>query len=421
MTLPSSLPPPSPPPPAPYPPAAPAPPHPKPSELAPSTALLISRLLPLYLDPSSFACVLGGLPQTSVLLNSPSPPSSSASPPPPPPKPDDPSFISFNHIFYTGSSRVGRIVAEAAGRMLCPVTLELGGKSPAVVLENAEVEVCARRIAWAKWANAGQICIAPDYILTLPHLLPSLLTALRASLASFSSSPSLSPLNDPNYSRIISPAHFDRLNGLLEKTQGKIEIGGERDREKGKIEVTVVSGVEGGDSLMSEELFGPLLPILTLPSKEAMADFINARDVPLALYVFSQKQRDAEYFLNNTQSGTFLHNDCLVQFMLPNLPFGGQGGSGYGGYHGRRTFDTFTHERACAKVPTWMDKVMSARYPPYTPGKLRFLLLATGSVIRRPAKFGIGWVLKLVGVLAAVIGLVKAYAGGAGGGKGKMA
>ncbi|GAA5838292.1 hypothetical protein JCM11251_003455 [Rhodosporidiobolus azoricus] len=373
----------------------------KPAEQAPATATLLARLLPTYLDSSAVRVIQGGTPQTQILLS-----------------------LRFRHIFYTGSGKVGRIVAKAAAEKLCPVTLELGGKSPAVVLVEGEkeMEVVARRIAWGKWVNAGQICIAPDYVLTLPHLLPLFLKHFKAALAQFSASsqPAASSTStSPSHlavappSRIISPAHFERISSLLERTEGKVEIGGGKTDigefgkgggEERRMEVTVVTGVAEGDALMSEEIFGPLLPVVTLPSKEEMVRLIRDKDeTPLAMYVFSQKKAEVEYFRQNTSSGSFMHNDLLVQFMIPGLPFGGAGESGYGSYHGRKSFDTFTHERASASVPLWMDSVMALRYPPYTPKSLRLLLLVTGATIRRQTalgKIGLGWLIGILSVMA---------------------
>ncbi|GAA5872194.1 hypothetical protein JCM8547_003829 [Rhodosporidiobolus lusitaniae] len=375
----------------------------KPAEQAPVTAALIAGLIPQYLDPQAYIVIQGAVEQTTALLE-----------------------LKFSHIFYTGSGKVGRIVAKAAAEHLCPTTLELGGKSPAVVLDDADIEVVARRLAWAKYINAGQICIAPDYVLTTPAIEPKLIAALKRQIASFSKPPSSKPssaassssssssdsvslLENHAYCRIITPAHFSRLSNLLAKTKGEIVIGGGKSEgktaeETRKIEITVVRDVREDDALMQEEIFGPILPIVTVADEEKMLDIINKNEVPLALYLFTQSKKRTDYFFNSTRSGTFLQNDLVVQFLVPGLPFGGTGESGYGNYHGKKSFNTFSHERPAAHVPTWMDSVLASRYPPYSSTKLRFFLLAMGaSVIRRkPTRFGTGLLFKLLGLVGAV-------------------
>ncbi|BGP39510.1 Hexadecenal dehydrogenase [Rhodotorula kratochvilovae] len=361
----------------------------KPAEQAPATAALIATLLPKYLDPTAFICILGAVPQATALLK-----------------------LRFDHIFYTGSGGVGRIVAKAAAEHLTPVTLELGGKSPAVVLDDADVEVVARRIVWAKFVNAGQICISTDYVLTTPEMEPKLLAAMKHALAIFSAPPagsaSTSLLENASFSRIVTANHFNRVSKLLDATQGEIVVGGGRDEKRQKIEVTIVRGVKGDDSLMSEEIFGPVLPIVTLPNMDEMVRFIQERETPLALYVFTQSDKKRQYIFERTRSGGFVQNDVLVQFMIPGLPFGGTGQAGYGNYHGRRTFDTFSHERAFASIPTWMDSILALRYPPYTPKKLKFLLLATGAKISKDSRFvalfksRVALLLKLLAVLVGI-------------------
>ncbi|GAA6056638.1 hypothetical protein JCM3770_006323 [Rhodotorula araucariae] len=361
----------------------------KPAEQAPATAALIASLLPKYLDPTAFICILGAVPQATALLK-----------------------LRFDHIFYTGSGGVGRIVAKAAAEHLTPVTLELGGKSPAVVLDDADVEVVARRIVWAKFVNAGQICISTDYVLTTPEMEPKLVEAMKRALAIFSAPPpgtaSSSLLQSASFTRIVTPNHFNRVSKLLDATNGDIVVGGGRDEKEQKIEVTIVRGVKGDDSLMSEEIFGPVIPIVTLPDVDEMVRFIQERETPLALYVFTQSDKKRQYIFERTRSGGFVQNDVLVQFMIPGLPFGGTGQAGYGNYHGKRTFDTFSHERAFASVPTWMDSILALRYPPYSPKKLKFLLMATGAKIRKDSGFvtlfksRISLLLKLLAVLVGI-------------------
>ncbi|GAA5941769.1 hypothetical protein JCM3775_000098 [Rhodotorula graminis] len=358
----------------------------KPAEQSPATAALIASLLPKYLDPSAFICILGAVPQATALLK-----------------------LRYDHVFYTGSGGVGRIVAKAAAEHLTPVTLELGGKSPAVVLDDANVDVVARRIIWAKFVNAGQICISTDYILTTPAMEPKLIAAMKRALATFSAAPpgeaSTSLLQNSAFSRIVNANHYKRISKLLDGTKGDIVVGGKRDDKENKIEVTIVRNVKGDDTLMSEEIFGPVLPIVTLPDIDSMVRFIQDRETPLALYVFTQSDKKRQYIFERTRSGGFVQNDVLVQFLIPGLPFGGTGQAGYGNYHGRRTFDTFSHERAFASVPTWMDSILALRYPPYTPKKLKMLILFTGATIRRDGRYGAGFLAKLFAVVAAVLAI----------------
>ncbi|GAA5990771.1 hypothetical protein JCM10908_000008 [Rhodotorula pacifica] len=339
----------------------------KPAEQAPHTAALINHLLPQYLDTSAYIPVLGAIDQATALLK-----------------------LKFDHIFYTGSGGIAKIIARAAAEHLTPCTLELGGKSPAVVFDDADIETIARRIMWAKFTNAGQICISVDYILVTPETEPKLLAALQRALDVFKANAEgggavTSLTANKDYSRVINERHYKRLSGLLDKTKGEIVFGGKRDDQERKIEVTVVRNVKADDALMADEIFGPILPVVTLPNKDAMIRFIQERETPLALYVFTQSDKNAQYIRERTRSGGFVHNDVLVHFMIPGLPFGGTGAAGYGSYHGKHTFTTFSHERAAASVPTWMDTVLASRYPPYTAKKLKMLLFATGVVIKRPS------------------------------------
>ncbi|POY72202.1 hypothetical protein BMF94_4778 [Rhodotorula taiwanensis] len=358
----------------------------KPAEQAPHTARLITDLLPVYLDSSAFIPVLGAIDQATALLK-----------------------LKFDHIFYTGSGGIAKIIARAAAEHLTPLTLELGGKSPAVVFDDANIDVIARRIMWAKYTNAGQICISVDYVLVTPETEPKLIAAMQRALKSFSDDPSSAAANgaltaNTNYARVINERHYGRLGKLLDSTKGDIAFGGKRDDKERKIEVTVVRNVKGDDALMSEEIFGPILPVVTLPNKDAMIRFIQERETPLALYVFTQNDKNAQYIRERTRSGGFVHNDVLVHFMIPGLPFGGTGAAGYGNYHGKRTFDTFSHERASASIPTWMDAILASRYPPYTSAKLKRLLFATGVAIKRSSPWSgvLSKILKVMVALAAV-------------------
>lgn len=317
----------------------------KPSEVAANTARELTILIEQYLDPESYAVVNGAVPETSVLLDQ-----------------------RFEHIFYTGSGGVGRIIQEKAAKYLCPVTLELGGKSPVWVDESADLSVAAPRILWGKTANAGQTCIAPDYVLTTQSTLPKLIAALKKAADDFY--PAEGGAKEAHYyTKIINENHASRLASLLADTKGTIVLGGHTDVEKKLIEPTIVTNVTGEDSLMKGELFGPILPIIALPDVQAGIDFINARDQPLALYVFAEKAI-SDKILANTRSGSAVVGDVLIQFLISELPFGGTGPSGFGAYHGKTGFDLFTHQRALVRAPHsgFLGKIvelaMKARYPP---------------------------------------------------------
>ncbi|KAL8281359.1 hypothetical protein RQP46_006393 [Phenoliferia psychrophenolica] len=330
----------------------------KPAEQNPAVSTLFTSLIAKYLDPAAYVVVNGAVDETTALLSH-----------------------RYDHIFYTGSGRVGRIVAKAAAEHLTPVTLELGGKSPACIFDDANVTTIGRRLLWGKWSNSGQICMSPDYVLCTAEMQPKVIESFKAAIAEFSPEGSL--LKNPDFSSIINSTQFERLSKLIDETKGRIVIGGERDEATRKIEITVVADVLPDDVLMKSEIFGPVLPILVVEDAKAMVDLIRSRDNPLSLYVFTQSTANRDYIFENTQSGQFVQNDVLVQFLIQGLPFGGAGPSGYGQYHGKHSFDTFSHERSSASVPTWMEMLLAARYPPYTPSKLKTMFMATGTTIKR--------------------------------------
>ncbi|MHA7264541.1 aldehyde dehydrogenase family protein [Arthrobacter sp. TMN-37] len=315
----------------------------KPSELAPATSAVLARLVPQYLDPDAVAVVEGGSEVTTELLGQ-----------------------QFDAIFFTGGERVGRIVAAAAARNLTPVTLELGGKSPAVVLDG-DLDAAARRLVQGKFLNAGQTCVAPDYVLTTPELQPALVQALRGAMAEFYGA---DPSRSADYGRIVNTGHFDRLTGLL--GDGTVAAGGRYDRATRYLEPTLLTGVSPESALMQEEIFGPLLPILTVPDLPAAVRFISARPAPLAAYLFSNSPERRAAFENSVRAGGITHNACLVQLAVPGLPFGGVGPSGTGSYHGRQGFDTFSQHRPVFTKNTRPDTLRVA-YPPFGPLK-RMLL-----------------------------------------------
>lgn len=295
----------------------------KPSELSPATSALMARLLPRYLDDDAVAVVEGGVPETTALLAQ-----------------------SFDHVFYTGNGAVGRIVMKAAAEHLTPVTLELGGKSPVFVDRDADVAVTAARLAQTKFANAGQTCVAPDYVLTDPDTARALEAALPAAIGRlFGDDPQSSEL----YGRIVNERHFDRLAALLDS--GRTVVGGTHDRADRYIAPTVLADVEPSAPVMREEIFGPVLPILTVDGLDEAIAFINERDKPLALYAFTENGTTRERLAAETSSGALNFGLPISHLAVPELPFGGVGPSGMGNYHGRHSIATFSHHRAVLDVP----------------------------------------------------------------------
>ena len=315
----------------------------KPSEHAPQTADLLARLLPLAFPPEVVQVVVGDGAVAAQLLQQ-----------------------RFDHIFFTGGSRVGRLVMAAAAKHLTPVTLELGGKSPAIVLDDANLAVTARRLVWGKGLNAGQTCVAPDHVLVVPELRAPLIEAMAAEITSFYGD---DPLTSPDLGAIVNQAQFDRLEGLLAgaKARGQVLAGGRSDRATLRIEPTLVALEGADDPLMQDEIFGPILPVLTIAGLEAGLQQVRSRPKPLALYLFSNDKAAQRRTLQTTSSGSVCFNDVVMQAGASALPFGGVGESGLGSYHGQAGFLTFSHQRSVLERPFWLD--LPFRYPPYK-GKL---------------------------------------------------
>jgi aldehyde dehydrogenase (NAD+) len=272
----------------------------------------------------------------------------------------------FDHIFYTGGETVGKIVMAAAARHLTPVTLELGGKSPCIVDSSANIEVSAARIVWSKWMNAGQTCVAPDYVLVEKNLSSELIAAIEKKLTTFYG-PCVKDSED--YGRIINHRHFLRLSGYLEGQN--IVCGGETDEASLYMAPTIVIDPAHDGPLMEQEVFGPILPIITLDDINQAIPFINKRSKPLALYLYTQNKAFENAVLQNTSSGSIGINDGFMFMLNPQLPFGGVGNSGMGSYHGQFGFDTFSHLKTVMKRSFKFD--ISLRYPPYSKFKLALL------------------------------------------------
>ncbi|CCM04215.1 uncharacterized protein FIBRA_06382 [Fibroporia radiculosa] len=313
----------------------------KPSELVPSISGLLAELLPQYLDQDLYRIVNGAVPEMTKILE-----------------------LKWDHIFYTGGGRVAQIISIAAAKHLTPLTLELGGKSPVVIDPGCDLNVAARRILWGKTINAGQVCLAPDYALVPKDFQDTFVAAMQRAFNEFF------PTESPRpgvMSCIVSQQHASRLKRLVDETKGTIVFGGQVDVEQQFISPTVVKDVAGDDVLMSEEIFGPILPVVPVKDVDEAIEFINARDSPLALYVFSRDSAFKAKVFDNTQSGMAVANEVVIGMAVHGVPFGGTGASGHGYSTGKWSFDAFTHLRATFDNPSWVDTlIFNRRYPPYS-------------------------------------------------------
>ena len=317
----------------------------KPSELAPASASVLARHIPNYVDDDAVAVVEGGVPETTALLEK-----------------------RFDHIFFTGSTSVGKVVMAAAAKHLTPVTLELGGKSPTIVAADADLAVAARRIIWGKHMNAGQTCIAPDYVLVEKPVKDRLVDALVGALRDFYGD---DPAHNPDLGRIVNQRHHDRLTGLLAGSGGRVAVGGTSDRERRYFAPTIVVDPDLASPVMSEEIFGPILPVIGVDSIEDAVEFVNERPKPLALYVYTRSDTIADRVLSRTSSGGAAVNHSVVHILPEALPFGGVGPSGIGAYHGKAGFDVFSHHKSVVRKPTFPDPTIL--YPPYTGWKEKLI------------------------------------------------
>ena len=270
--------------------------------------------------------------------------------------------FTFDHVFYTGSTAVGKIIYKMAADKLTPVTLELGGKSPCVVESDANIKVAARRIAMTKFSNAGQMCVAPDYVLVHESVKEKFIGSMKESIENFFSS---TPEESYNYGKIINAKQFDHLNNYLQ--QGKVAHGGRTDKEKLFIEPTLLTDVSMNADVMKDEIFGPILPIFSFNEKEEALKIIQQHPNPLSFYVYTSNSTKESDWLKAVPAGGSCVNNSSWHLTNHNLPFGGRGFSGIGNYHGHFSFDTFSHKKAVMKTPTWFDP--NIKYPPFK-GKL---------------------------------------------------
>ena len=311
----------------------------KPSEHAPFVSSLIKKLIEKYFQPSIAQVIEGDGNIAAALMTH-----------------------KFDHVFFTGGESIGKKVMEAAAKNLTPITLELGGKSPAIVIDGANIEVTARRLIWGKSLNAGQTCIAPDHLLVEHQLFDSLISKLKASINDFYGN---TPLSSKHLGSIINKSQFNRLKILLNqaKDNGQIIYGGECNESEKRISPTLIKVENRKDQLMKEELFGPLLPIMCIKNLEEAIFDLKSLPKPLAIYLFGGQEKEQEKILSMTSSGGICFNDVVLQAGIPDLPFGGVGSSGMGKYHGKAGFDNFSHYKSILKRPFWLD--LNFRYPPY--------------------------------------------------------
>jgi aldehyde dehydrogenase (NAD+) len=314
----------------------------KPSELAPATSAVLARLVPEYLDPKAVRVVEGDAAVTQALLAQ-----------------------GFDHALFTGGTEIGKKIMAAAAPTLTPVTLELGGKSPVIVAADADIDVAARRIAWVKLINSGQTCIAPDYVLADRSIADELVDKIVTNVREFRSAES-----EPSM-RIVNQRQFDRLVSLISTTDGKVVTGGGSDSAALRIEPTVIVDPSPTDAVMADEIFGPILPVLTFDSLDSAAEFVNNKPKPLALYLFTASRTVAQALIDRMPSGGAVVNHVAMHCLVPQLPFGGVGASGMGAYHGRWGFEAMSHRRAVLAKSARPDlKVM---YPPYTEKAIKIM------------------------------------------------
>ncbi|HCY9297828.1 TPA: aldehyde dehydrogenase [Staphylococcus aureus] len=316
----------------------------KPSELTPNVARVIKRLINETFDANYIEVIEGGIEETQTLIHLP-----------------------FDYVFFTGSENVGKIVYQAASENLVPVTLEMGGKSPVIVDETANIKVASERICFGKFTNAGQTCVAPDYILVHESVKDDLITALSKTLREFYGQ---NIQQSPDYGRIVNLKHYHRLTSLLNSAQMNIVFGDHSDEDERYIEPTLLDHVTNDSAIMQEEIFGPILPILTYQSLDEAIAFIHQRPKPLSLYLFSEDENATQRVINELSFGGGAINDTLMHLANPKLPFGGVGASGMGRYHGKYSFDTFTHEKSYIFKSTRLES--GVHLPPYK-GKFKYI------------------------------------------------
>lgn len=317
----------------------------KPSENSPHSARIMQHIVESSLDPDAYRVVQGAIPETTALLD-----------------------CKWDKIFYTGGAGVGKIIARKAAETLTPVTLELGGRNPAIVTKNADPRLAARRLVWAKLMNAGQVCVSQNYIIVDREVMPIFLQHVRTTLKQFQ--PRGAEGNE-DYGKIVNERQWSRLKAMLDNTRGKVLIGGSTDRATLFFEPTVVEVTSPDDSLLVDESFGPLIPVIAVDGLDDAIRVANhVHQTPLGIYPFGTKA-ETDKVLRQTRSGGASVNDGFFHASIPTLAFGGVGDSGTGAYRGRASFETFTHRRSITSTPAWMESLLAVRYPPYSPAKFK--------------------------------------------------
>ena len=316
----------------------------KPSELTPHVAIVIKDIIEDTFDEAYVSVVEGGIEETQTLLSLP-----------------------FDYMFFTGSEKVGKIVYEAAARKLIPVTLELGGKSPVIVDDTANIKVASERISFGKFTNAGQTCVAPDYILVQRKVKNDLIKALKKTITEFYGE---NIEKSPDFGRIVNQKHFNRLNDLLQIHKDNVVFGGNSSKEDLYIEPTLLDNITNDNKIMKEEIFGPILPIITYDNFDEVLEIIQSKSKPLSLYLFSEDENMTHRVVEELSFGGGAINDTLMHLANPNLPFGGIGSSGIGQYHGKYSFDTFSHMKSYTFKSTRLES--SLFFPPYK-GKFKYI------------------------------------------------
>ncbi len=317
----------------------------KPSEVAPASSAVMHKIISDTFDTECIAVVEGGIDLAKALMNE-----------------------RFDYLFYTGSTQIGKLYYEVAARNLTPVTLELGGKSPCIVGESANIQESAKRIVWGKCLNSGQSCTAPDYILVHSKSKKALIEALKTEIENAYGK---DPQSSDNFPRIINQRHFDRIVQLMDES--KVIYGGTTDRDDCYIAPTLLDNVTLQDKVMQEEIFGPLLPIIEFKNVGKVVEIIRTMEKPLALYIFSTKDSFTQTILTKTSAGGVCINDTMLHMTTPDLPFGGVGHSGIGGYHGKFSFDTFSHYKSVMKRSLLIDATKLLRFAPWTDSKFNLM------------------------------------------------
>lgn len=315
----------------------------KPSAYSPATSAVIKKIVRGVFPEEYVAVVEGGRAENTELLNQ-----------------------RFDYIFFTGGVTVGKLVMEKAAANLTPVTLELGGKSPCIIDDTCNLKLAATRLVFGKYLNCGQTCVAPDYVLVDKKVKDEFIVQVKIQIEKMFGN---KPLENPNYGKIINEKHFNRINGLIDKN--KVVYGGGSDEETLQIEPTVMDNVTEKDAVMQEEIFGPLMPVITYSSIEEAEKFIKEREKPLALYIFTKNKAVEKRFLKYVSFGGGCVNDTIVHLATSEMGFGGVGNSGMGSYHGKKSFETFSHEKSILKKYCWID--MPMRYQPYKKVHLKMI------------------------------------------------